>query len=412
MKFAVLADAHIGRSIPLAIAEHRRQAFENAFSKTINSIIKFNVEYVFICGDLFERRTLRPKMVQFVHDELYRLAIELEKNHGKKVKILVIRGNHDGRPESDTLDYLKHPLAEYLHLFSDSDPIYADDKITVIGLNYHDKLERAYNEVIKPLIKELKGLKIFLVHGFIASYNNVPPYSSSLTLDDLSEANFDYIFTGHYHKMCSPRKLPSGGWVLTPGSLEIYDFAETPDKGYYIVDSNKQEFHWIPIEPYHLMKQVNIDGDKSRPPSWYEEKIIEVIMDFINELRSTKKEGYLRIKVRGKLSEGWPSDINNEYISELTQSEPNFLWFDIDTMDLEIPKETQIIKKDIADISEYFLELGDFTEVINEMHLKTRETLEEEASTLTGLLTSTQRIPLIQDWLKFFEEKKFKVEKP
>ena len=70
MRFAVLADAHIGRSIPLAVAEHRRRAFEAAFTRAVDEIVSAGVDYAFICGDLFERRTLRPRMVQFVHDVL------------------------------------------------------------------------------------------------------------------------------------------------------------------------------------------------------------------------------------------------------------------------------------------------------------------------------------------------------
>jgi DNA repair exonuclease SbcCD nuclease subunit len=76
MRFAVLADAHIGRSIPIAIAEHRREAFSAAFTQAVDTIIEIGVDYTFICGDLFERRTLRPHLVQFAHDELYRLARE------------------------------------------------------------------------------------------------------------------------------------------------------------------------------------------------------------------------------------------------------------------------------------------------------------------------------------------------
>ncbi|MBM3291712.1 hypothetical protein FJY84_03445 [Candidatus Bathyarchaeota archaeon] len=408
MKFAVFADAHIGRAIPLAIAEHRRKAFENAFIKTIDSIIKHSVDYVFICGDLFERRTLRPKMVQFVEDELYRLAIDIQKLHKKKIKILLIRGNHDGRPDSDALDYLKHPLADYLHIFQDKNPVFTDDKISVIGLNYYDRLDRAYNEVVKTRLNDLQGLKILLLHGFIANYNDVPPYSSSLTLDDLSEGDFDYVFTGHYHKKCNPKKLQSGGWILTPGSLEIYDFAETPDKGYYIIDTEKQDFTWIPIDSLHYMKQVKIETERNKTPSWYEEKISETLMDFINELRSTKKEGYLKIKLSGRLSEGWPSDINNEFISELIKTEPKFLWVDVDTMDIELPQETAIIQKEGVEVSNYFPGISSFSETIKEMHTKIRDTLEEEASTLTGLLTPTQRSPIIHEWLKHFEQKKFK----
>jgi len=39
MRFAVLADAHIGRSIPLAVAEQRREAFSRAFSKAVDAIV-------------------------------------------------------------------------------------------------------------------------------------------------------------------------------------------------------------------------------------------------------------------------------------------------------------------------------------------------------------------------------------
>lgn len=156
------------------------------------------------------------------------------------------------------------------------------------------------------------------------------------------------------------------------------------------------------------MKQAKIEADRSKPPSWYEEKVSETLMDFITELRSTKKEGYLKIKLSGRLSEGWPSDINNEFIIELIKTEPKLLWVDVDTMDIELPQETVIIQKEGIEVSNYFPEISSFSETIKEMHIKIRETLEEEASTLTGLLTPTQRSPLIHEWLKHFEQKKFK----
>ncbi|MDH5792604.1 MAG: hypothetical protein OEZ44_10505 [Candidatus Bathyarchaeota archaeon] len=47
MRFAVLADAHIGRSIPLAIAEHRREAFSLAFSKAVDAIVGMLLRRIF-----------------------------------------------------------------------------------------------------------------------------------------------------------------------------------------------------------------------------------------------------------------------------------------------------------------------------------------------------------------------------
>jgi predicted phosphodiesterase len=156
MRFAVLADLHIGRSIPLAIAEHRRAAFERALTKAVDAIVAASVDYVFICGDLFERRTLRPHMVEFTQRELYRLANETETKHSKSLRILVVRGNHDGRSQSDALDYIRHPLAGYLHVFGDEDITYRDDRLDVVGLNYYDQIDVAYEKLAKPVNVEFQ----------------------------------------------------------------------------------------------------------------------------------------------------------------------------------------------------------------------------------------------------------------
>ena len=60
------------------------------------------------------------------------------------------------------------------------------------------------------------------------------------TVDAIIEAD-DYALTGHYHQRCREKRLPDGGWVLTPGSLEIYDFGERPEKGLYILDHMLQD---------------------------------------------------------------------------------------------------------------------------------------------------------------------------
>jgi DNA repair exonuclease SbcCD nuclease subunit len=409
LRFAVLADAHIGRSIPLAIAEHRRRAFSEAFTKAVDAIVETSVDYVFICGDLFERRTLRPHLVQFAHDELYRLVKETQERHGKPLKILVVRGNHDGRPQSDTLDYLKHPLAEYLHLFEEGEVTYKDGNITVVGLNYYDQVDRAYELYAKPALEEAEGLKILMVHGFIAGYNLVPPYSSSLSLDDLAETSPDYVFSGHYHLKCKEKRLPSGGFVLTPGSLEMYDFGERPEKGFYIVDhGEKPKFTWVPIEPLHHMKRARIDSDRRRDPTWFNKKILEEVELFRSELERAGKEGYLRIRVRGPLRDGFLGDIDLEPVTRLTQDDPSLLWVDVDTLGVEMPLVAGAPEREQIDVAEFFASQGEFAGEIGEMHTRVREALEEQASATTGLLTASQRAPLVEEWVGRFEAREFR----
>jgi len=412
MRFAVLADTHIGRSIPLAIAEHRRKAFSLAFTKVVNRCVERGVDYVFIAGDLFERRTLRPYLVQFAHDELYRLAKENEERHGKKVKILVVRGNHDGRPQSDTLDYIRHPLAEYLNVFGDTpeESVYRDEKVHVVGLNYYDQIEKAFEVFAVPGFEGAKGTRILLMHHFISGYNDVPPYSESLNLDKLREVKPDYVFSGHYHRKCEPKRLPGGGWVLTPGSTEMYDFAENPDKGFYFVDTDGPRFEWVPLEPMHFMKQVKVEANRQRPPEWYMAGIRDAVEGFVEELKQAGKQGYLRVCVSGRLSEGFPSDVSSREAEEMMEREPSLLWIDIETMRLDLPPMAARPDRASRNVAEFFGEFGEFSADIREMHQKVKDALENDASEQTGLLTPTSRSPFVSEWVERFKSRRFRGE--
>jgi len=413
MRFAVLADTHIGRTIPLSVARHRVEAFSNAFSKAVDTIIEFGADYIFLCGDLFERKTLRPNLVVFVHDQLYKLAREIHRRHSREVKIFIIRGNHDGRATSNTLDYIKHPLAQYLVVFDEERRVYSDGQLTVIGVGYYDQADRIIEEIVKPVFDEVpKGrMTILMLHSFIMGHHDVPPNTSALTIDELSEVPASFIFSGHYHKRCKPMKIRSGAWLLTPGSLELYDFGEESPKGFWFVDvieGSDLQFKWVEVEPMHLMKRVEVESKVSSPPIWYQEKILEAVRDFQGELRKTGKSGYVRVIVRGKLSEGFPSDIILSEIERLRREDSRLLYVDVDTIELEVPRLGFTYEHERIDVAEFFKDFGDFASEISEMHAKVRENLEESASVQTGLLPQSQRIPLIEEWLKRFRERKFR----
>ncbi|MCW3992737.1 MAG: metallophosphoesterase family protein [Candidatus Bathyarchaeota archaeon] len=409
MRFAVLADAHIGRSIPLAVAEHRRRAFSEAFSRAVDAVVEAGVDYVFICGDLFERRTLRPFLVQFAHDELYRMARETEERHGKRMMVFIIRGNHDGRPQSDTLDYIKHPLADYLVVFDEKRVSHRDEKLHVVGLSYYDQIDRAFEEIAKPAFEGGDGMRVLMLHGFVDGYNEVPPYSSSVTIDQLASVGPSFVFAGHQHRRCPPRRLPGGGWMITPGSLEMYDFGEDPEKGFYLVEGAEAEpeFRWISIEPMHVMKQASVRHRGRRPTDWYRGRIVKAVEAFVEELRRAGKPGYVRVAVEGGLSEGFPSDIILDEVERLRGEEPLLLWADVDTMGLDLPQWVVRPEREEVDVAEFFSDLGEFAEEIREMHGMVRDALEEEASVQTGLLTPSLRRPLVAEWLRRFEGRRF-----
>ena len=375
----------------------------------MDAIIEAGVDYVFLCGDLFERRTLRPHLVQFAHDELYRLAKETKELHNKRVKILVIRGNHDGRPQSNTLDYINHPLADYLHVFQDDNVVYKDNSLFVVGLNYYDLIQKAFDELVIPAMDGVKGVKILMIHGIVHGYNPLPHYTNYITLEQLASANPSFVFAGHFHRRCRPRRLLNGGWILTPGSLEMYNFAEQGEKGFYIVDIGEGDpvFTWIPIQPTHIMKQSQVTTERRQSPSWYRDKIFEQVNSFQMELKKTGEKGYLRIRVEGGLRDGYPGDIDLAPITGLIETDPSLIWVDVDTLALDLPLTTRAPERELVDIREYFSSFGEFADDIGEMHAQVREVLEEDASLQTGLLTPSKRVPMVKDWLKRFEKRTF-----
>ena len=180
VKIGVFSDTHIGRTVPNVVAEYRRRAFRHAFEQALNIFIEEGVEYVVHGGDVFERRSMTPGDTKFVKEEFQRLVDGL----GGEVKILVVRGNHDGTPENSALDYVEHPLAKYLKVIGDGAlkgevDIYEDDGIAAVGYGYTPYAAVKIGEVEEAIRKRFEETsaehKIFIIHAFIEDHQDIPP---------------------------------------------------------------------------------------------------------------------------------------------------------------------------------------------------------------------------------------------
>jgi hypothetical protein len=186
----------------------------------------------------------------------------------------------------------------------------------------------------------------------------------------------------------------------------MYDFAENPEKGFYIVETGDEgppEFRWIHIEPMHVMRQAEVKTEDRETPDWYRDRIKEAVEAFRGELEKAGKPGYLMVRVSGRLREGFPGDVDLRWVDELVGSDPLLLWVDVDTLGLEAPLTSGPPEREMVDVAEFFSVFGGFAEEIREMHGRVRDTLEEEASLQTGLLTPSQRAALVEEWVRRFE---------
>ena len=315
MKFAHLADTHLGRQKNQKLRETEKRIFQNM----IDEILKNNVDFVLIAGDFFDINL--PDM------ESQKLAFEqFKKIKDMDIPIYVIYGSHDSSPNAtaaiDLLDsggfFTKITYAESnegkitLNFFTDPK---TGAKITGFrglkndrDITYYEQLDR------KPLESET-GFKIFMFHGGINEMvtDNMPD-ADFMSLSHLPK-NFDYYAGGHMHKF-TDESYPDYNHVVYPGTLfsgwhaDFIDNANGQKRGFVLVEFGKEiekvEFIEIPNIEYAL---IEIDAKNKKSTT------VDVeIKSRIKEI--DVKEKLVIINVKGELSEGKTTDIDFSQIKD------------------------------------------------------------------------------------------------
>lgn len=418
VKLGVFADTHVGRSIPNVISEHRRQAFRHAFSQAINIFIKERVEYVIHAGDLFEKRSMTPSDSLFVKEELQRLVDSL----GEKVKIILVRGNHDGTPENNALNYVEHPLAKYLKIVGEKtlqgDPeSFEEGDFAIIGFGYTPYVSTKLAElkdILKGSFEKLGARhKIFLAHMFVEGQEippNVPEYQIA-PISLMKDLGATLIIAGHYHKYL-PLRERGGVFLLCPGATEAIDLSDEGPFGVCILKLNdKVECNFVPLKPLYKIKSETIDSKgAAQKPNWFLEKAMEAANKFSKEVQSEEIEGIFRIALRGVV-DGSRFDLEADIeaqMREIRRNNPKLLHVEIDNGLCELSSGVISVPEHMSRdefLREVFSVLGEkgLAQALS-LAEEVRMALEEKASSQTGLLKESDRRPFIEKWLKILED--------
>ncbi|MEM3618248.1 MAG: metallophosphoesterase [Candidatus Bathyarchaeia archaeon] len=417
VKIGVFADTHVGRSIPNVISEYRRQDFRHAFSQAIDVFIKEDVEFVIHAGDLFERRSMTPSDSLFVKEEFQRLVDSL----GGNVKIILVRGNHDGTAENSALNYVEHPLAKYLKVLGEKtlqgEPdLHEEGDLALIGFGYTPYVSARLAEV-KDAIKEKfdkakASHRVFLAHMFVEGQEvppNIPEYQVA-PFELIKDLGANLIIAGHYHKYL-PLKEKEGLFLLTPGSTEAIDLSDEGSFGVCILNLDRGvNCNFIPLKPLHKIKNEVVDSKgAAEQPEWFIEKAVTAVNVFSEELKSEGGEGILRIALRG-IVDGNRLDLEADIegrIREVRKDKPQLLH-------VEIANELSELRAGAVSVPEHtgrdeFLQ--EVFSILGEKGMaqalslaeEVRMTLEEKASAQTGLLKESDRKPFVERWLKILE---------
>ncbi len=319
MKFAHLADTHLGRQKDEKLRSIEKKVFQN----TIDEILKNQVDFVLIAGDFFDINI--PDM------ETQKLAFEqFKKIKDRDIPIYVIYGSHDSSPNStaaiDLLDsggfFTKITIAESeegkINLSFFVDPK-TGVKITGLPGLKSSRDITYYEQLDRNSLESEYGFKIFMFHGGIKEMikDNIPG-DDFMPLSYLPK-NFDYYAGGHMHKF-SDESYPDYTNVVYPGTLfsghhmDFVDNANGQKRGFVLVEFEKNiekvEFIEIPNIEYVL---IEIDAKNKKSTS----------VD--TELRTKIKESEVKdklviINVKGELSEGKTTEIDfSEIKDELSE---------------------------------------------------------------------------------------------
>src|SRR3989344_532478 len=294
MKFAHLADCHIGSWREPELRELSLKSFE----KAIDTCIKEHVAFVIISGDLFD--TSLPSI-----DIIKDTASILKKLREYDTPCYIIPGSHDFSPSGKTmLDVLEHSgLVENVMKLENNKLIFTEDKTGVKLTGIYGKkgsLEiETYKKLEKEHLEKENGFKIFIFHSLLEELKpkNIIADSHSLTL---LPKNFNYYAGGHPH-ITAYKSYKDYGIVAYPGPIFPNNFKELEELNHgncYIVDVNEViNIKKIPLK----MKEVysyNINADNKTPSEIQKE---------IDNIKET--DGIILLRIEGTLKEGRPTDI-------------------------------------------------------------------------------------------------------
>ena len=301
MKFAHLADVHIGAWRDPAL---KRLSLE-AFRRAVHIILETQVDFVLIAGDLFN--TALPAI-----EYLKQAVILLKRLKKQGIPVYAIPGSHDYSPSGRTiLDVLEE--AELLGNVMKGQVVdnklklrfridrKTGAKITGIRGKKGSLEKKDYESLDVKSLEQEPGFKIFMFH---TALDELKPEElekmDSIPTTELPRG-FDYYAGGHVH-IVEQKDMGDYKNLVYPGPVFPANFAELwklGRGGFYIYDTGKLEFHPINVKNVHRI-EINAEN---KTPEEVNHKLEAGIQG--REFNNT----IVLVKVDGKLKSGKPSDV-------------------------------------------------------------------------------------------------------
>jgi len=263
IRFIHTADLHLGSPLKAVgelseeLQNFLKEASYTAFERIVDAAIAYNVNFMLISGDIYDREARSVAANRFFVNQMERLR---EKN----IPVFITYGNHD--PMDSSTEFFKVP--ENVKIFS-SDTVTSHEifdsrgilTARILGQSYRNPMEsRKMHQDFNP--PDDGAVNIGMLHtGLNPGINAYVPCS----LEELkNKSSIHYWALGHIHR---PAILNSALPAISfPGIPQGRDMGEKGLKGCFLVISEPQaspQIHFIPTSPViWLTREISIDSHR------------------------------------------------------------------------------------------------------------------------------------------------------
>ncbi|MED3780182.1 DNA repair exonuclease [Heyndrickxia sporothermodurans] len=246
IRFIHTADLHLDspfkglQYLPKSIFKRIQESTFSAFTKIVDSAISMNVDFVLICGDLYdgEDRSIKAQA---------RLRRQMERLQTAGIEAFVLYGNHDHLGGNWTTI----EMPPNVHLFSSEvemkSYISKDGvKVHIYGFSYPERhvKEKRINDY-----KKIDGadLHIGMLHGHCEGSSTAHQPYAPFSISDLIEKKLDYWALGHIHKQ-QVLHTEHNPYIVYPGNIQGRHKKESGKKGCLAVELSENETMFEQIE--------------------------------------------------------------------------------------------------------------------------------------------------------------------
>lgn len=345
MKFAHLADCHLGGWRDERLKELNLKAFVNSIEKCIEK----KVDFVLISGDLFN--TSLPGI-----DKLKECVKCLRKLKKESIPVYIIAGSHDFSPSGKTmLDVLEEAgllinvvkgevIEDKLKLKFTIDPK-TGAKITGM-LGKKGMLEKSYYESLEiNNLEQEEGFKIFMFHTALTELKTKEMENMDSAPISLLPKRFSYYAGGHVH-IVNKFHFDDYNHVVYPGPVFPNNFSELEKLkkgGFYIYEDGLISYEPVSVCNVYCMKK---DCNDKIPE--------EIIAEIKNEIKEkTFNDTIILIRLMGVLKSGKPSDIDlNEIVKELYDKSAIFVMKNTNKLESKEFEEVKVQESSVEKVED------------------------------------------------------------